>query len=147
MVAQMSCTVEGVTRQLESEIQAAAMSTAVTAGLNTHAVVEGMRQDVQVQLEQNRVDAQRRDEETGCKVDEIVVELANLTKQLNEFKPVSEAVVGKANKQVSDEVNTRLNLQSERIDLVDESVKKKKKTASDNAEILQNLLIGLENMG
>ena len=80
-------------------------------------------------------------------MDEIAAELANLTKQLNEFKPVSEAVVGKANKQVSDEVNTRLNLQSERIDLVDESVQKAQKTASDNAEILQNLLIGLENMG
>ena len=50
------------------------------------------------------------------------MELANLTKQLNEFKPVSEAVVGEANKQVSEEVDTRLNLQSERIDLVNESV-------------------------
>ena len=73
------------------------MSTAVTAGLNTHAVVEGMRQDVQAQLEQNRADAQRRDEEAHRKVDEIAVELANLTKQLNKFKLVSEAVVGKAN--------------------------------------------------
>ena len=93
------------------------------------------------------MDAQRWDEEARPKVNEIAVELANLTKQLNEFKLVSEAVVGKANKQVSDEVNTRLNLQSERIDLVDESVQKAQKTASDNAEILQNLLIGLENMG
>ena len=56
-------------------------------------------------------------------------------------------MIGEANKQVSDEVNTCLNLQSERIDLVNESVQKAQKTASDNAEILQNLLIGLENMG
>ena len=75
------------------------------------------------------------------------MELANLTKQLNEFKPASEAVVGEANKQVSEEVNARLNLQSERIDNVNESVQKAQKTASDNAEMLQNLLIGLENMG
>ena len=37
--------------------------------------------------------------------------------------------------------------QSERIDNVNESVQKAQKTASDNAEMLQNLLIGLKNMG
>ena len=34
---------EAVTQQLESEIQAAAMSTVVTAELNTRILVEGMR--------------------------------------------------------------------------------------------------------
>ena len=44
--AQKSWVAEGVTRQLESEIQATVMSTATTVELNTCAVVEGMRQDV-----------------------------------------------------------------------------------------------------
>ena len=78
--AQTSRVAEAVTWQLESEIQAAVTSTAVTAELNTRAAVEGMRQDVKAQLEQNRVDAQHRDEEAHHKVDEIAVELANLTK-------------------------------------------------------------------
>ena len=78
------------------------------------------------------MDAQRRGKEAHCKVDEIAVELANLTKQLNEFKPASEAVVGEVNKQVSEEVNARLNLKSERIDNVNEFVQKAQKTASDN---------------
>ena len=69
-----------VTRQLESEIQAVVTSTAATAELNRRAAVEGMRQDVQAQIEQNRADAQCRDEEAHLKVDEIAVELANLTK-------------------------------------------------------------------
>ena len=78
--AQTSRVAEAVARQLESEIQAAATRTAATAELNRRATVEGMRQDVQAQLEQNRVDAQCRDEEAHLKVDEIAVELANLTK-------------------------------------------------------------------
>ena len=45
--AQTSRVAKAVTRQLESEIQATAMSTAATAELNTCAAVEGMRQDVQ----------------------------------------------------------------------------------------------------
>ena len=79
-----------VTRQLESEIKAAAMSTTTTAKVNTRAAVEGMRRDVQAQIEQTRADAQWHDEDAQRKVDRIAVELATLTKQLNEFKPVSQ---------------------------------------------------------
>ena len=53
-----------VTQRLESEIQAAAMSTATTGDVNMCSVVEGVRQDVQAQLEQNRADTLRREEET-----------------------------------------------------------------------------------
>ena len=95
---------EAVTRKLESEMQATATSTATTVELNTRAVVEGMQQDVKTQIEESHVDAQRRNEKARRKVDEIVVELENLMKQLNEFKTVSEAVVGEANKQVPVEV-------------------------------------------
>ena len=40
-----------------------------------------------------------------------------------------------------------MNLQSPRIDVVTESVQKAQKAAEDNAELLQNLLVGVENMG
>ena len=80
---------EAVTQQLESEIQAAATSTAATAELNARTAVKGMQKDVQAQIEQNRADAQRRDEEARHKVGEIAMELVNITKKLNEFKPVS----------------------------------------------------------
>ena len=43
---QASRIAEMVTQQMESEIQAAAMSTAVTAEINTRTMVEGMRRDV-----------------------------------------------------------------------------------------------------
>ena len=77
----------------------------------------------------------------------IAADLATLTEQLNQFNPASEAVVGSAQKQVSEVVEARLNLQSQRIDSVNESVQKAQKTAADNAEMLHNLIVGIENMG
>ena len=53
----MSRAVEGVTRQLESEIQAVAMSTAITAEIKMRTAVEGMRRDVQSQIDQHRKDS------------------------------------------------------------------------------------------
>ena len=88
------------------------------------------------------MDAQCKDEEAHRKVDEIAVELANLTKQLNEFKPASEVVVGEANKQVSEEVNARLNLQSERIDNVNESVQKAQKLHQTMLKCYRTCLLG-----
>ena len=38
-------------------------SAAVTAEVQTRTAMEGMRRDVQAEIEQNHVDAQRRDEE------------------------------------------------------------------------------------
>ena len=52
-----------------------------------------------------------------------------------------------AQKQYSEQLNARLTLQSERMDKISESVDKQQKTASENAELLQNLLVGIENLG
>ena len=106
-----------------------------------------MRQHVQAQIEHTRTDAQRRSEEAQKKVDEVAVELSNLREQLNTYRLASEANVGAAQKQVTDEVEKQLTLQSSRIDPVSESVQKVQKVAEDNSEMLQNLLIGIKNMG
>ena len=114
--AQMLRTVEGVTRQLESEIQATATNMAATAEIKMRTVVKGMRQDVQSQIDQHCEDSRCRDEEARRRMDDIAVGLERLTKQLNDFRPVSETVVGDVQKQVSSSMDARLNLQSERID-------------------------------
>ena len=61
--------------------------------------------------------------------------------------PVNVEHVGVAQQQVTENVEQRLNLQSLRIDIVTESVQKAQRAAEDNAELLQNLLVGVENMG
>ena len=60
---------------------------------------------------------------------------------------MSEQNVGEVQKQVSEQFQHRLDLQSERMDLISESASKSQKTAEQNAELLQNLLVGIENMG
>ena len=70
-----------------------------------------------------------------------------MARQLNAFKPASVASIEDAQKQYSEQLNAPLTLQSERMDKISESVEKQKKTTSENAELLQNLLIGVENLG
>ena len=70
-----------------------------------------------------------------------------MTRQLNAFKPASGESVEDIQKQYSEQLNARLTLQSERMDKITESVDRQQKTASENAELLQNLLIGVENLG
>ena len=57
-----------VTQRLEHEIVAAATSTTATAKVTTRTVVEGVRRDIQAQIEQNRVDALRREQEAQHRV-------------------------------------------------------------------------------
>ena len=76
-------------------------------------------------------------------MDDIAVGRERLTKQLNDFRPVSETMIGDFQKQVSSSMDARLNLQSERIDNVNIAVEKAQKNAKDNSDMLENLLIGI----
>ena len=140
--AQTSRVAEAVAQQLEKEIEAAATSTAATAEIQTRTAVEGMRRDVQVQLDQNRVDIQRKDAENQKTMQQIVAGLKNLTKQLNNFRLVNVEHVGDVQQQVSENFDQRLNLQSSRIDVVAEAVQKAQKIAEENAEFLQGSACG-----
>ena len=100
-----------------------------------------------MQLEQNRANALHRDEESQHKVEQIAAQLQKLTGQLNQVHLACEENVGEVRKQVSEQSEQRLEMQSNRIDVMNESVKKSQKATEDNAELLQNLLVGIENMG
>ena len=78
---------------------------------------------------------------------QLAEKVATLTNQLNELRPPSEEHVAASQWQVSDAVNSRLELQSQRIDNLNSVVQQSQKTASDNADVLQTLLIGIENLG
>ena len=52
-----------VSQRLEKEINAAVTSTATTAEITTRTVIEGVRRDIQAQLDTNCADALRREEE------------------------------------------------------------------------------------
>ena len=55
--------------------------------------------------------------------------------------------MGDVQQQASEKFEQRLNLQSSRIDVVTESLQKAQEIAEENAEFLQGLLVGVENLG
>ena len=112
----------------------------------TCTAVETVRHEVQAQINQTRADSQRKEEETRCQVEQIAKRLETLIEQLNSFKPASVVQVAGSQQEISTAIDDRLNLQSLRIDAVNESVQKAEKIAADNSEILHNLLVGIENL-
>ena len=106
-----------------------------------------MRKEVQTQLEENAVDWQRQTEETQQTVGKIAAGLEELTKQLNALKPTSVASIGDVQKQVSEQFEQHLTLQSNGMDLLSENIGKQQKITEYNGELLQNLMIGIENLG
>ena len=60
-----------VTQRLEKEIVAVAMSTAATAKIHMRTVVEGVRRDIQAQLEQTCADSLRREQEAQHRIEDI----------------------------------------------------------------------------
>ena len=73
--AQASRVTADVTQRLEHEIVAAVTSTAATAKVTTRTVVEGVQRDIQAQIEQNRVDALRREQKAQHRVEDISKQL------------------------------------------------------------------------
>ena len=100
---------------------------------HTQTTVKEMRKEVQTQLEQSRVDWLQKNEETEQTVGKIAAGLEELTKQLNAFKFASAESVGDTQRQFSEQFNQRLSLQSNRMDVLSESVEKQQKTAENNA--------------
>ena len=136
-----------VTQRLEREIVAAVTSTATMAEVTMRTVVEGVRRDIQVQLEQNRADALWREQEAQHQVEEISRQLQNLTEQLNKFQPASEHTVGVVHGQVTEQLQKKFDAQTKRMDQLTATVVESQKSAQTNSEVLQNLLVGIAHLG
>ena len=132
---------------MEQEIVAAASSTAKTAEVKTHTAVEGVRRDIQAQIEQNRADALRREQEAQSRITKISQQLQTLTDQLNKFQPASEFAVGVTQEKLSEKVQQQFDAQSDRIEKLSETVLENRKEAQTNANTLKDLLVGIENLG
>ena len=146
--AQASRVAADVTARLEHEVQAAATSTAATAELTTRTVVEGVRRDIQAQLDANRADALKRSEEAAAQVRELSAQLASLAEQLNKFNPASERNVGMGYAQVVADVDKRFAVQQEEeIKSLSTAILDQQKSLQSNAETLHSVLTGVENLG
>ena len=81
--AQTSHAVGTAVQQLEKGIEVAASSATATSERATRIAVAEARRDFQAQLDQTHAELQGRDAEAKQKMDEIAVNLATLTDQLN----------------------------------------------------------------
>ena len=113
----------------------------------TRTAVEGVRRDIQAQIEQNRTDTLRREQEAQNKITEISQQLQNLTDQLNKFQPASEFAVGVTQEKMSEQMQHKFDAQNDRIEKLSETVLESKKESQTNADILKDLLVGIENWG
>ena len=93
------------------------------------------------------MDLERQHEETQKIVEKISANLEQLIRQLNAFKPASAENVGELQKQLSEKMAQQLLVQEQRMDLLSNSLQEQKKSVFDSAGLLQDLLIGIENLG
>ena len=98
-------------------------------------------------MEQICADTLHRDEEAQHQVEQISAQLQQLTEQLNKFRLASEQAMGVVQTQVSEQLQQRFDAQTKRLDKLSISMSESQKSAQNNAEMLQTLLVGIENMG
>ena len=132
---------------MEKEIEVAALGATATSESIMRMAVAEARSEFQAQLDHTRAESQCRDADTKQKMDEIAVNLATLTDQLNRFKPASVAEVSGSQNQLLQDVDVRLQTQAQRIDTVTDSVQKIERDSADNTKLLHDLLISMENLG
>ena len=145
--AQTSRTAVELSQRLGSEINAAATSATATAELTTRTMVEGARRDIQAQLDANRAEALRRYEETQRSVQGIAAQLQSLTGQLSKLNPASVSGVAEYTGDLENKVQQKFDQQQQNIQTLTDAIAQSQKESKENADTLNNLLVGMENLG
>ena len=133
-------------QQLESELVSVAASADETATKRMHDAEARIQRGVQPELQKNQADTRREVEQTRTAVDDIATRLDQLTTQLNEYRPVQEATVAVQGEKLSSNVETRLQMQSSRLDDFAKSLQEAREEQHSTAETLQTILVSLENL-
>ena len=81
---------------------------------NMQAAVDGLREEVKAQMNQNRVDLERKQMETQGTVKKIAADLKEFTRQLISFKPASESALGECRVKFLQKYPTDYLLQSKK---------------------------------
>ena len=134
-------------RQLEIGLRAVTSSTTTTAEITARTAIEGVWQEMQVQFDQEREAHHLQSADMRWQMDEISIALQKLTQQLNAFKPVSEHVVWEKGKQISARYDEQFAVQTARIDTLADAVSKADQSGTKTSKNMQNLVIGVENLG
>ena len=101
----------------------AATSTAATAEVTTHTMVEGVRRDLRAEMDKNCADTLRRADEAQRKVEQVSNELKELTTQLNAFKPVSAQTMREEQKMLSEKFQHQFSQQNKVYEEIQQKVR------------------------
>ena len=85
--------------------------------------------------------------DTKAAVEQLSTQLAQLASQLAELQAARNVDVAMGENQSLQDVDVRLQAQSQRIDTVSESVQKIERDSVDNTQLLHDLVTGMENLG
>ena len=113
----------------------------------TREFVEGHRHDLESKIKQSQEEARQTAHETKTAVDNLSLQLAQLTAQLAEIKPAKSSDVATGHQALSQKFGEQMNLQSNRIDTVTDRVQKLQVDTADNTKLLHDLLVNMENLG
>ena len=97
-------------------------------------------------MNQNQTDLEHKLVETQETINNIVADLEELTKQLSSFKPTNESALGDGKGKISTKVSNRLSTTEQKVSHLSEELEKQNKFATKNAEMLRDLLLGIENL-
>ena len=87
-----------------------------TVAKHTRDTEEHIRRKVEAKLQQEQATTHQQTDETRTAIEDIAAKLNQLTKQLNEYRPLQEATVMAQGERLSAGVEKRLELQSSRLD-------------------------------
>ena len=102
---------------------------------------------MQAQFDQERVTHHLQSAEMRRQMNDISAALQNLTQQLTALKSVSEHAVGEKGQQIPARYDEQFAVQTARIDTLADAVYKADQSATETAKNVQDLVIGVENLG
>ena len=106
---QALCVAVEILQQLKRGLEVVATSAAAMLERQTRTAVEEVQNWIQAQIKQTRADQEMRNAEIQAAVGKIAIDLEELTRQLNAFKPASVESVEDTQKQYSEQLNARVN--------------------------------------
>ena len=146
-VSSVAENLEGKVREVVAHTEARTAHAVGDLQSKTREFVEGHRRDLEAKMDQDRVEARQAANETKAVVDQLSAQLSQLATQLKEFGPARSSDVATGQTQLSQDFGGRLQVQTQRIDTVTDSVQRIEKDTADNTKLLHDLIVNMENLG
>ena len=139
--------VEGKIREMAAQTEAQTSRVVADSQVKMREFVEGHRRDLEAKLMQNQAEARQTAQDARKAFDDLSARLGNVATQLTQMNAAQGTEVATGREQMSQEFGARLQLQSQRIDSVSDSIQQMRQEAADNTKLLHDMIVNMENLG